>query len=64
MASLAEIVDVVTFAPPGSVDLERSGAYGSTLRHDCELWANQVRRIAGDVLTTRQRLRQYVLDYG
>ena len=63
MASLAEVVDVVSFSQPGSVDLERAGAYGSTLRHDCELWSNQVARIAGDTLTTRQRLRQYFLDY-
>ena len=31
MASLAEIVDRVSFAPPGSIDLEHAGAYGSTL---------------------------------
>ncbi len=59
MASLAEIVDRVSFAPPGSIDLERAGAYGSTLRHDCELWSNQVARIAGDTQTTPRRIKQY-----
>lgn len=63
MASLAEIVDVVSFSRPGSVDLERAGAYGSTLRHDCELWSHQITRIASDTLTTRQRLRQYFFEY-
>lgn len=59
MASLADVVDRVQFAPPGSFDLERAGAYGSTLRHDCELWSHQVGRIARDRLTTRQRLHDY-----
>jgi transglutaminase-like putative cysteine protease len=64
MSSLAEIVSRVAFAPPGSFDLERTGAYGSTLRHDCELWSNQVDRIANDTLTTRQRIRRYFFDWG
>jgi hypothetical protein len=63
MASLAEIVDRVSFAPPGSIDLERSGSYGSTLRHDCELWSNQVSRIAGDTQTTPQRVKRYFTDW-
>lgn len=63
MSSLADVVDRVSFAPPGSIDLERSGAYGSTLRHDCELWSNQVDRIAGDTLTRRRRVKQYFTDW-
>jgi hypothetical protein len=63
MASLAAIVDQVGFAPPGSVDLEHAGAYGSTLRHDCELWSNQVDRIAGDTLTLPERIRHYFVDW-
>jgi transglutaminase-like putative cysteine protease len=63
MASLAAIVDQVGFAPPGSIDLEHAGAYGSTLRHDCELWSNQVGRIAGDTMTLPQRVRHYFVDW-
>lgn len=63
MASLADIVDRVSFAPPGSIDLERAGAYGSSLRHDCELWSNQVTRIAGDTQTTPQRVKRYFTDW-
>ena len=63
MASLAAIVDQVGFAPPGSIDLEHAGAYGSTLRHDCELWSNQVDRIAGDTLTLPQRIKRYFVDW-
>jgi Transglutaminase-like superfamily/Domain of unknown function (DUF4129) len=62
MASLAEIVDRVTFARPGSIELENAGAYGSTLRHDCELWSNQVDRIARDQLNFRQRVKRYFVD--
>lgn len=63
MSSLAAIVDQVGFAPPGSLDLEHPGAYGSTLRHDCELWSNQVDRIAGDTMTLPQRVRHYFVDW-
>lgn len=63
MSSLAAIVDQVGFAPPGSIDLEHPGAYGSTLRHDCELWSNQVDRIAGDTMTLPQRIRHYFVDW-
>lgn len=63
MASLASIVDQVGFAPPGSIDLEHPGAYGSTLRHDCELWSNQVDRIAGDTMNLPQRIRHYFVDW-
>ncbi len=63
MTSLAGVVDRVSFAPPGTVDVERAGAYGSTLRHDCELWSNQVARIAADTQPARQRVRQYFTDW-
>ena len=63
MASLADVVDRVSFAPPGSINLERAGAYGSTLRHDCELWSNQVDRIADDTITLRQRVKRYFVDW-
>ena len=63
MSSLAAIVDQVGFAPPGSIDLEHAGAYGSTVRHDCELWSNQVDRIAGDTMTLPQRVRHYFVDW-
>ncbi|MEO6652843.1 MAG: transglutaminaseTgpA domain-containing protein [Ilumatobacteraceae bacterium] len=63
MASLADVVDRVSYAPPGSYDLERAGAFGATLRHDCELWSNQIGRIANDALTTRQSIRRYFTDW-
>jgi hypothetical protein len=63
MASLAAVVDRVSFAPPGAINLERAGAYGSTLRHDCELWSNQVDRIADDTITLRQRVKRYFVDW-
>ncbi len=59
MSSLADVVDQVSFARPGSVDLDRSGAFGPTLGHDCELWSDQVSRIAVDTLTPPQRMRRY-----
>lgn len=63
MASLADVVDRVTYAPPDSYDLERAGAFGATLRHDCELWSNQVGRIANDSLTTPQSIKRYFTDW-
>jgi transglutaminase-like putative cysteine protease len=59
MSALADVVDQVTFAPPDAVDLERHGAYGTTLGHDCELWADQIARIATDTLSGPQRVRRY-----
>jgi transglutaminase-like putative cysteine protease len=63
MASLAHVVDQVSFRRPGEVDLERKGAYGSTLGHDCELWADQIGRIALDTLTTKQRVKRYFTSW-
>ncbi|MFP5487291.1 MAG: hypothetical protein ACLGHQ_03165, partial [Acidimicrobiia bacterium] len=59
MAALADVVDRVTFGPPDGVDLTRQGAYGTTLGHDCELWADQIARIATDTLTVPQRVQRY-----
>jgi transglutaminase-like putative cysteine protease len=63
MAALADVVDRVTFGPPDTVDLERQGAYGSTLGHDCELWADQIARISTDTLTGPQRIRRYFTSW-
>ena len=59
MGSLADVVDRVSFGRPGSVDLDRTGSYGDTLGHDCELWSDQVGRIATDTLTPIQRAKRY-----
>ena len=59
MTALADVVERVTFGPPGTVDLDQTGAYGSTLGHDCELWSDQVARIATDTLTAPQRVKRY-----
>jgi transglutaminase-like putative cysteine protease len=55
MASLAAVVDRVDFARPDSIDPQRAVTYG----RDCELWSNQVTRIATDTLSTSERMRQY-----
>ncbi len=62
MGELSEVVDAVVYGRPGSVDLDRAGSFGKTLEHDCDLWAAQVERIAGDRLTTTQRCRRYFTD--
>jgi transglutaminase-like putative cysteine protease len=59
MRSLAELVDQVTYSPPGSIELERTGRYGATLSHDSELWAEQITHIATDELTQMQRIRRH-----
>jgi hypothetical protein len=46
--SLATVVDQVAYAPPGRVDLEAPGAYGTTLARECVNWARQVEAIADD----------------
>ncbi|MEO6570818.1 MAG: DUF3488 and transglutaminase-like domain-containing protein [Ilumatobacteraceae bacterium] len=63
MRSLAEVVDQITFAPPDRIDLERTGALGDTLGRDCELWSEQIGRIANDTLTRSQRIRRYYLEW-
>jgi transglutaminase-like putative cysteine protease len=59
MRSLADMMDLATYAPPGNIDFDRKGAFGSTIGHDCELWSDQVTRIAVDMLTPWQRVRRY-----
>jgi transglutaminase-like putative cysteine protease len=63
MRALADVVDRVSFAPPGTVDLDASGRQGATIGHDCELWSTQVDRIATDTLTPWQRVRHYFTDW-
>ncbi len=64
MRSLAEIVDRVTFARPGLVDLEHAGTFGKSLTDECVLWADQVARISHDTQNNRQRIRAYFTDWG
>ncbi len=64
MTSLADTVDRVAFAPPGAVDLERRGTLGDAVTDDCSLWADQVRRIAVDTMSTPQRVKRYFTDKG
>ncbi len=59
MRSLAELVDRVTYSPPGSVELDQVGSYGATLSHDSELWGEQITRIAVDELTPAQRIKRH-----
>lgn len=63
MRSLAEVVDLVTFAPPGEVDFDHRGTFGDSVADDCELWANQIVTIASDTLTTPQRIERYFTAY-
>jgi transglutaminase-like putative cysteine protease len=62
MRSLADIVDQVSYAPPGHVDLERGGTFGATLGQDCELWSRQIDRIAADTFTPTRRVKHYFTD--
>jgi transglutaminase-like putative cysteine protease len=59
MRSLADMVDLVMYSPPGSVNLDRAGTYGATLGQDCELWSNQVGQIATDEMSSFQKVRRY-----
>ncbi len=63
MRALAEVVDRVTFARAGTIDLDRPGSFGSSMTHDCELWSQQIRRISSDTLNKRQRIRRYLTDW-
>jgi len=63
MSSLAEIVDQVSYARPGSVDVEHAGSFGETLAEDCELWSRQVLNVANEMLTTRQKIWRYFTDF-
>jgi transglutaminase-like putative cysteine protease len=57
MASLAAVVDRVGYSRPESIE-PRANTFG----RDCELWSDQVTRIATDTLTTSERMRQYFRD--
>jgi transglutaminase-like putative cysteine protease len=59
MASLATIVDRVSYARPESFESEPTVNYG----HDCELWSAQVGRIASDTLSNRERIKRYFRDW-
>lgn len=59
MRSLANMVDLVTYSPPGSIDLDQAGTYGATLGHDCELWSDQVSRVASDEMSPIRKIRRY-----
>jgi transglutaminase-like putative cysteine protease len=63
MRSLADVVDRVTFAPTEEVDLAKRGSFGDRLSDDCELWSNQVTRIATDTLSTTKRIQRYFTHY-
>ena len=63
MQSLAEAVDQVTFARPDSVDTDHAGMFGETLGDDCELWSEQVVRVADDLLTKRQKVVRWFTEW-
>jgi transglutaminase-like putative cysteine protease len=63
MTSLAEAVDQVTFARPDSVDTDRAGMFGETLGDDCELWSEQVIRVADDLLSKRQKVVRWFTEW-
>ena len=63
MASLAEVVDVVSFARPDGLDLDRRGTFGDSVADDCELWATQIDKITTDTLSTTQRVERYFTTY-
>lgn len=57
MSSLATAVEQVLFGPPGRADLDLTGPGGDALGRECELWSDQVRRIAADAQSTGERIR-------
>jgi hypothetical protein len=59
MASLATVVDHVEYARPDAIDAESTARYG----RDCELWSEQVSRIATDTLSNRERASGYFRDW-
>jgi transglutaminase-like putative cysteine protease len=56
MLSLADAVDRFEFARPDAI------ASNASLGRDCELWAEQISRIAADTLTNRERAKVYFTD--
>ncbi len=63
MRELALVVERVEYAPPDTIDLGRPGVHGATLGDDCDAWALQVARVAGDTLTAPQRVRHYFTSW-
>ena len=55
---VAAIVDLVGYSRPDTIDED-----GAQLGRECELWSTQVGRIAGDTLSTRERLQRYFKDW-
>jgi hypothetical protein len=62
MGALAEVVDLMIFARPDEVDLQRRGAFGDSLGDDCDLWADQIHRFTIDNLPTAKRVQRYFTD--
>jgi len=60
MASLAHVIDRFEFARPGSLD-DVPGI--ATVGRDCELWADQIDRIASDSMGSSGKLRRYFTDW-
>ena len=58
MASLAAVVDLVGYSRPETIDADVAH-FG----RECELWSAQVGRIAGDTLSTRERVQRYFKDW-
>ena len=63
MTSLAEAVDRVTFAAPGTVDFDSDDSFGDQLGDDCQQWSEQVDMVAVDTMGTPQRAKRYFLSY-
>ena len=63
MSSLAEVVDQVMFAEPGTVDFDRRGPLGARLGDDCDTWSSQIETIAGDTYNAGQRVKRYFATY-
>jgi len=61
MASLAVLVDRIEFSRPGTFDADdtRSGSVGN----DCEMWADQVGRLATDTLPATKKAVRYFAEW-
>ena len=57
--SLADTVTLATYAEPGSVDLDRVGAYGTTAARDTSHWARQIERAVNDSVPKHVRVIRY-----
>lgn len=59
MRALADTIDVVTFAPAGSVDLLAGSSLGTSLVTESRAWAHQVEAVADDRLSVGQRVARH-----